>query len=265
MRSGGLEKALLAQAHTAVDCDAMDDALRHSALQLRATLASKLSPATFREALTSVPVTERDAWLNLVLNLEAPPDDGPALPRGCVPYLPCSVETLLRVAELAEISENDVFVDLGAGVGRAVALMHLLSGATSIGVEIQPQLVEAARELAGRLNTTAISVLEGDAAQLTNQLSSGSVFFLYCPFSGDRLARVLAQLEIIARERSIRVCCVDMPPIAEPWLTRRTCELEELAIYHSMPVAALTASHESERAFRTSAGEPRDRKSDSLR
>lgn len=243
----------------------MDDALQNSALQWRATLANKPSPTTFGEALTSVAATERDAWLNLVLNLEAPPDDGPALPRGCVPYLPCSVETLIHVAELAEISEDDVFIDLGAGVGRAAALMHLLTGATSIAVEIQPALADAARDLAARLNPDRISVLEGDAAQLTNQLSSGTVFFLYCPFSGDTLTRVLAQLEIIARERSIRVCCVDMPPLAEPWLTRHTCEREELAIYRSLPAAGTRENPESRPAFRTSAGAPCDRRSDSSR
>jgi hypothetical protein len=41
----------------------------------------------------------------------------------------------------------------------------------------------------------------------------GTVFFLYCPFGGDRLKRVLDELEAIARTRQTRVCCVGMPPL----------------------------------------------------
>jgi len=38
-----------------------------------------------------------------------------------------------------------------------------------------------------------------------------SVFFLYRPFGGERLARVLGDLEHIARTRELRVCCIDLP------------------------------------------------------
>jgi len=42
-----------------------------------------------RQALTQVPPSDRDAWLDRVLELHEIPDDSPDLPRGCVPYLPC--------------------------------------------------------------------------------------------------------------------------------------------------------------------------------
>ena len=81
----------------------------------------------------------RDAWVDQLFGLGAPPEDGPQLPVGCVPYLPCSVDALLRVAEHAPVRASDLFVDIGAGVGRAAALMHLLTGAPAFGVEVQPR------------------------------------------------------------------------------------------------------------------------------
>ncbi len=59
-----------------------------------------------------------------------------------------------------------------------------------IGIEIQPRLVVAARDLATRLPLSRISCVEGDAVKITGFVSIGSVFFLYCPFSGGGLAKV---------------------------------------------------------------------------
>ena len=190
-------------------------------------------PATFRAALSNVPPSARDVWLDRVLGLGELPEDEPELPRGCVPYLPCSVEVLLRMIDLASVGASDVFVDIGSGPGRAAALVHLVTGASAIGIEIQPGLVVRMRALAARLPLSRIACVHGDAAELTGYIMIGSVFFLYCPFSGDRLAKVIADLESIAQTRMIRVCCVDLPPLAYPWLRLETAT-EELAIYRSV-------------------------------
>ncbi len=190
-------------------------------------------PAEFRAALLSVPPCERDAWLDLVLGLHDVADDGPDLPRGCVPYFPCSVDALLRMVEQARVGPSDVFVDVGSGVGRAAAFVHLLTGAGVIGIEIQSGLVRAARDLATSLVLPRVACVEGDAARVTGFMMIGSVFFLYCPFSGDRLTQVLADLEPIARTRTIRVCGLDLPLPPRPWLTLEPRLSEDLAIYRS--------------------------------
>src|SRR5262245_51666960 len=86
-------------------------------------------PSLFRAALLDVPVGDRDAWVDLVLGLGELPGDGPALPPGGVPYLPCSVDVLLRVIDEAPVRSTDVFVDVGGGPGRAITFVHLLTGA----------------------------------------------------------------------------------------------------------------------------------------
>jgi SAM-dependent methyltransferase len=192
-------------------------------------------PVWFRAALLQVPPAARDPWLDLALGLDTPPDDGPALPRGCVPYLPCSVDALLGIVDETPVRASDVFVDVGSGVGRATALVHLLTGAAAIGVEIQPHLIERARQLVARLAAAPIAHLEGDATTLTAHIATGSVFFLYCPFSGERLRRFLAELEAIARTKTIRICCVDLPLPPCPWLAveKHVPAPQDVTIYRS--------------------------------
>ena len=191
------------------------------------------APATFAAALDAVPREYRDAWLDCLWGIDELPGDDPGLPRGCVPYLPCPVALALEAILVARVTRDDVFVDVGAGLGRVVALTHLLTGAPCFGLEIQPGLVEAARERAARLKLGQVRFLEGDAADLIPSMTVGSVFFLYCPFGGPRLARVLDDLEGIARKREIRVCCVDMPALERPWLAPVASGSPELCVYRS--------------------------------
>lgn len=190
-------------------------------------------PNVFRDALVSIPPSERDRWLDRVFELDALPDDGPELPRGCVPYMPCRVDAILRVVQYADVQASDVFVDVGSGLGRAAMLVHLLTGAAAIGLEIQRALVQASRDLARRLKVSRFSAIEGDAVQLTAHLTIGSIFFFYCPFSGERLDKVLTDLESIARSRQIRVCCVDLPLPPLPWLSLISPSSDDLAVYRS--------------------------------
>lgn len=186
------------------------------ATALRALVIARASPSEIRAAIAGIAPRDRDPCVDLALDLELPPDDA-RLPQSCVPYLPCDVEMLLAVAD--HVTAADVFVDVGAGIGRAAALVTLLTGASAIGLEIQPALIDRARELATRL-ALPIEMFEGDVAELTAPLAAGTVFFLYCPFSGRRLEAFLDALEPIARARPIRICTVDLPLPPRSWLAR---------------------------------------------
>jgi SAM-dependent methyltransferase len=191
-----------------------------------------LGPEEFRAALARVPRDLRDSWIDRLFEVGELPDDGPELPRGCVPYLPCSAETVLQMIDAAKVESTDVFVDIGSGLGRAAALTHLLTGAGAIGIEIQPALVRRSRALVARLGLERVSVIEGDANALAGYMTIGSVFFLYCPFSGERLERLIGDLEAIARTRTIRVCTVDLPLPEVAWLTP-VCRDRQLEVWRS--------------------------------
>ena len=222
-------------AHVRYTAVAMEARHLTSAEEARRSIERGLhDPETFRAALLGMPVGDRDAWVDLVLGIDDLPGDGPALPAGGVPYLPCSIDVLLRVVDETPIRPTDVFVDVGAGPGRAIALVHLLTGARAVGIEVQPQLVRAARGLAAGLGLSRVRCIEGDAAAVAGVLVEGSVFFFFCPFSGARLAKVLDDLEPIARTRQLRICCVDLPLPPRPWLTREAGPDGALEIYRSL-------------------------------
>jgi tRNA G46 methylase TrmB len=196
-------------------------------------MSNRASPELIRSTLNRISTEERDAWLDLVLDVEESLEDEPDLPRGCVPYLPCPVSTVLDAVDQAKVTSRDVFVDVGAGIGRAVFLAHLLTGAGCIGIEVQSSLTKMAVGRADWLNLSRTRFIHGDAVELIPFITVGTVFFLYCPFSGGRLERLLDGLEDIARTRQIRICCVDMAPLARPWLTRMSSTSSEIDLYLS--------------------------------
>lgn len=218
--------------------DAVEPTFRNAALRLRSELrGERVTPTTFDAALAAIPPPDRNDWLDLVWDCtEIPPDD-PDLPRGCVPYLPCAVATVLAAVQQAAVTSEDVFVDVGSGAGRAALLVHLKTGASCVGLEIQPVLARTAQARADWLGLHRVRFLEGDAADMIRFMTLGTVFFLYCPFSGERLERVLAGLEDVAHARSIRVCCVDMPRLDLPWLVRLPSSSSHIDVYRSTAVS----------------------------
>lgn len=190
-----------------------------------------LRGAALLEALLAVPPADRDAWVDRLLGIAAPPPDC-ALPPGAVPYLPCGVDEILAILRDLPLGADDVFVDLGAGLGRVAMLVHLLSGVRTVGIEIQPHLVRAARETSRAMGIAIdigidVTFEEGNVVDCD---LDGSVFFLYAPFNGALLAQVLAKLEGLAMRRTFVVCAVDLELHAD-WLVPRPSSHRAVALY----------------------------------
>jgi SAM-dependent methyltransferase len=214
----------------------VEPTVRSAAVRLRAELREgRVTPSSFTAALDAVPPRDRDEWLDVLWDVEAIVEDGPDLPRGSVPYLPCGVATVLAALERASVTSGDSFVDIGSGIGRVAFLAHLKTGAESVGIEIQPALAKEARIRAERSRLPRLRFLEGDAVGRVRELTTATVFFLYCPFGLEQLDPFLDRLEVVARGRAIRVCCVDMPPLARRWLARLPSASPELDVYRSVP------------------------------
>lgn len=209
----------------------MNDSLRLDALAARAELQSgALRGPALIERLLAVPYGDRDVWVDELLGLPPAPPDIPDLPRGAVPYLPAGIEEVLAMVLEAPLRSDDELVDLGSGLGRVVILAHLLSGARARGVEIQEPLVQSARACCGELGLADLSFTHADAAEAE---LDGSVFFLYSPFNGETLARVMRRLEAVARRRPIVLCAVGLEFPAERWLRRRRASPLSLTVYDS--------------------------------
>lgn len=178
-----------------------------------------------RERILSVALLEREDFVNAMLGIDGgTPEDEP-LPRGAVPYLPCAVEDILVLA--SELRADDELVDLGSGLGRVVMLAHLLSGARAHGIEIQPRLVARAREIAARLSLD-VTFAHGDASETP---LDGSVFFLYSPFNGAMMERVLTRLREVAARRPLRICAVGVEFREIDWLVARPAAGRSVVFY----------------------------------
>lgn len=181
-----------------------------------------------------MPAQAQDQWLDERWDCAVVAEDEPMLPPGCVPYLPCPVASLLDIVHSADMGRDDVVVDLGAGIGRALALVHWLTGARGIGVEIQPGLVRAARMRAATRGAEGLRFIEGDAADAFDAMRAGTVFFMYCPFGLSRVRRVLKSLQALAKNRELRICCVNMPSLERAWLEQMPSRSPDVAVYRSM-------------------------------
>jgi len=173
----------------------------------------------FRQRLLKLDPRDRERWVDGLLGIDDLFDDED-LPPGCVPYLPCSVDVIVRAVDRAKVTASDVFVDVGSGLGRALVLVHWLTGAAAVGLEIQGRLARQAQVIADRLRLDRVRTIHGDAEHLLQTMSQGTVFFFYCPFGEARLTRALAALRPLALVRPLRLCFVDTPVPPLPWLAR---------------------------------------------
>jgi SAM-dependent methyltransferase len=207
----------------------VDESLRAGARKARAAIeAGTLRGAALLEQILAVPYVERDAWVDEALGFPPPPPDGD-LPHGAVPYVPCGVEEIVATVRELPLRPADALVDLGSGLGRVAILAHLLSGAAARGIELQGHLVAAARARSAELGVP-VSFVHANAGEAR---LDGSVFFLYVPFSGEMLARVVQRLEEVARGGRISVCAVGFELPGVTWLVPRTTSSRSLTIYES--------------------------------
>lgn len=172
-------------------------------LQTLARASRELRGLALDERLRSVPVLDRDAFVDELLELEPPPPDLD-LPAGAVPYLPCPVDDILAFVRELPVQATDEVVVLGSGLGRVVFLVHLLTGAAARGIEIQWHLVERARATAIALHLDVTF----DCANLAEVELDGSVLFLYAPCNGELLARVRDRISALANRRAIAIGAV---------------------------------------------------------
>lgn len=148
----------------------------------------------------------RDEVVSGVLQLREPSE--PRLPP--VPemmfYQPTPVRHILHLIGASALSKSDVFVDLGSGLGHVVLLASMLTGARSFGIEVEVAYVASAQECAQSLRLSRVRFIREDARAA--DLSSGTVFYLYSPFTGSILADVLDGLRKESSSRPIKICAL---------------------------------------------------------
>ena len=162
----------------------------------------------------------RDDLICGLLRLEQPETSGPLkFEPEMVFYQPTPARHIFSLIGLSALTAEDVFVDIGSGLGHVPLLISICTDARAIGIELEGAYVERARQCAERLNLDRVRFFEQDAR--VADYSSGTVFYLYTPFSGAMLQGVVDRLKQQAASRQIRICSYgpSTSVIArEPWL-----------------------------------------------
>ena len=202
------------------------------------TCALPPSAAELLAWLASFPPRDRDAAIEARLGIVAPSAGAGTRPLGdhLVGYHPSGIAPIVRALAEVPVGPDDVFVDLGSGLGKVVILAALLTGAAARGIELQPGLVAHARRAAARAGA-CVRFDVGDAREA--DLGDGSVFFLYLPFTGPALSAVLERLHDVAKRKTIVVCALGVDLDRERWLARRAIDAFWLSVYDSVVEGAL--------------------------
>jgi hypothetical protein len=146
----------------------------------------------------------RDELVSGVLQLPEPsaPNLQPSLEM--VPYQPTPVRHVLHLIAAGAVAEDDVFVDLGSGLGHVPLLVSMVTGAQSLGVEVVAAYVASAQKCAQSLGLSRLQFIAQDARDA--DLSRGTAFYLYSPFKGSILTDVLSALRRESMHRPIKIC-----------------------------------------------------------
>jgi hypothetical protein len=157
------------------------------------------------------------------------------LPAEMVSYQPTPARHIFDLIGRAQLTERDVLIDLGSGLGHVPLLVSICTGARNIGIELDAACVNCARQSADELKVNNVTFIPQDAREA--DLSCGTIFYLYTPFRGTILRAVLDRLQREAVSREIRVCTFGpcTTTVAEEgWLKpAQILEADRIAIFRS--------------------------------
>jgi hypothetical protein len=164
-----------------------------------------------------------DELISGILQAREPETAPLRLPPDTVFYQPTPARHILQFIRLSALTESDTLVDLGSGLGHVPILASILTGAQCIGIEAESAYVQSAGDCARNLHLNRVTFLHQDATNAN--LTPGTVFYLYTPFTGNTLKAVLKKLHNVSTERPITIGTLGpcTPTVgAESWLAPLT-------------------------------------------
>jgi Histone methylation protein DOT1 len=175
-----------------------------------------------------------DELVSGVLQFEPPDPITAELSSDMVAYQPTPARHIFALIRNTKFTEQDVFIDLGSGLGHVPLLVAICTASRAVGIELEPAYVACAQRVIEELELTNVTFLAQDAREA--DLSNGTLFYLYTPFRGAILRAVLDRLRLEAARREIRVCTFGpCTPIvaAEPWLVLNPAESGHVSVFRS--------------------------------
>lgn len=238
-RQAGAVKGLLQQAHDQLFATVRrqiehGDYPAAEFMQLLSEYEERHEPETWSDP----PLYDRlDTFVDGLLQIEEMPRLQRQPEAEMVLYQPTPARIVLDLVRRLQLCRDDVFYDLGSGLGRVPIIVDLVSEAQVKGVEYEPAYVDYARRRARILNLPRATFINADAREVN--YADGTIFYLYTPFKGKILQGVLDLLRYEARRRRIRVCTYGpgtLEVLGEEWLASsdgREPDIDRPMIYES--------------------------------
>ncbi len=155
---------------------------------------------------------------------------------GMIRYQPTPASVILELVDQVELTSNDVFYDLGSGLGQVIGLVNLLTGVPCMGVEYQTTYCAYAREMVSFLGLKNITFINADAQDV--DYSQGNVFFMFNPFGGRIFDTVMVKLQKQSQYRKITICSYG--PSTPPLATLSWLDIRDPALIHEFKLAIFT-------------------------
>ncbi|MDR6568976.1 hypothetical protein [Chitinophaga ginsengisegetis] len=178
-----------------------------------------------------------DIFINGLSPLQTMPEQTRDLEPEMVYYQKTPARIVFELAEKTHFVKEDIFFDIGAGLGQVAILVHLLTGIPTRGIELEPAFCDYAGDCAAALCLPDVIFTNVDAREA--DYSEGTVFFMFTPFRGEIMQEVLAILKKESLQRKIRIItygpCTARVAL-ESWLYFATPEddnMYKLAVFNS--------------------------------
>jgi hypothetical protein len=160
-------------------------------------------PAADDQGQASVGYDRLDRLVTGILDGDHLPEPRLELEPEMVLHQRTPARVIFELVRRAKLGPPDCFYDLGSGMGHVTTLVHLLSGATARGVEVEPAFCEYAQARAAALRLTQVEFINTDARRA--DYAQGTIFYMYTPFEGTMLVEVLERLRERSRSGPIRL------------------------------------------------------------
>jgi precorrin-6B methylase 2 len=151
-------------------------------------------------------------------------------------YQKTPARIIFKMVKAGRFTKDDVFFDIGSGLGQVAMLVNLLSGIRTVGVEFDPAFCKYSEDCAAMLGLQEIAFINADAREADYSL--GTVFFMYTPFKGKMLQDVLEMLKQESLKRKIRIVTYGpcTPEVAaQDWLRLVSPKTQSHAEFISAP------------------------------
>jgi Histone methylation protein DOT1 len=162
---------------------------------------------------------EMDMLLNGLLEVPFVPTDPQERDADMLFYQPTPARIILKLIDELQAVPEDIFYDLGSGLGHVPILVNLLTGIKTKGIELAESYVHYSGECLKKLGLPNVEFIHADARHIDYQ--DGTIFYMYTPFQGAMLRQVLIKLEAQSQRRPIRVCTYgpcSVPVGKQKWL-----------------------------------------------